>query len=190
MSHPAGTHLDGIASLEDLRQRCVIDEDSGCWHLRTARGKPLPKGRRHVVWAHGIGHITATRLAWLLAHPGKSLRQGHVAFRTCCSYDCVAPKHISAASRTTWGSHLAASGKATTPAKTMAARAKASRHPHAKLTPELKQWLLESTQTGPDAAHGLGIAQSRANCIRAAHRANQAARPAASVFEMAQRMAA
>lgn len=192
MSHAHGTRLDGIVTLDDLRQRCVVDdlEDGGCWHLRTARGRPLPVGQRSTLWMHGIGHVTSTRAAWLLSHPGQTLRNGWVAFRRCSSYDCVAPLHISAATKQAWGKHMAATGKARTPAKTAAARAQVARLPQTKLTPELRQWLLESQQSGSAAAHALGITQGRANCIRAAYRAAQAARPAASVFELAMRAAA
>lgn len=190
MTHAKGTRLDGIASLEDLRGRCVIDEDSGCWHLRTARGKPMPRGERHVLWAHGLGHVTATRLAWLLSHPGQELRKGYVAFRKCCSYDCVCPDHISAASRQNWGRHMASTGKATTPAKTIAARIQVSNLPQNKLTAETRSWLLESSQSGSEVAHALGITQSRANCIRAEHRKAASSRPAASIFDFAMRAAA
>jgi hypothetical protein len=190
MTHAHGTRLDGIVSLHDLRDRCVVDdeEDGGCWHLRTASGKALPHGQRHSVWMHGLGHVTATRAAWLLKNPGRELRNGWVAFRTCSSYDCV--RHISAASRANWAKHLVASGKTKTPAKVASARAAAQLLPQRKLTPELRQWLLESEQSGCEVAHALGIAQSRANCIRAEHRKAQATRPAASVFEFAMRAAA
>lgn len=188
MTHAKGTRLDGIASLEDLRQRCVIDDETGCWHLRTARGKALPRGERHVLWLHGIGHATATRAAWLLSRPGQTLRAGWICFRRCESYDCVAPEHISAAGRKAWGKHMSASGKSSTPAKLAAV----ARLPKVfqKLTPELKAWLLESSQSGSEAAHALGITQGRANAIRAVHRKAQAARPAASVFDFAMRSAA
>ncbi|QRF55324.1 hypothetical protein [Variovorax paradoxus] len=183
MSHEKGTRLDGIASLEDLRQRCVVDEDAGCWHLRTARGRALPQDQRHVIWVHGIGHVTATRAAWLLAHPARQLRNGWVCYRSCDSYDCVAPQHIVSGTRKAWGMHMARSGKAVTTAKAQANRQ--GRRSTWKLTAELKRWLLESPQTGIDAAHALGITQGRANAIRAQERIELSARPARSVFDLA-----
>ena len=188
MSHAHGTRLDGIVTLHDLRDRCVVDdeEDGGCWHLRGARGQAMPKGERHMLWMHGIGHVPATRAAWLLKNPGRELRNGWIAFRTCQSYDCV--RHISAANRASWGKHMAATGKSRTAAKTAANRL-IPKH-WQKLTPELKQWLLESQQSGSEAAHALGITQGRANCIRAEHRKAMASRPAASVFDFAMRSAA
>lgn len=188
MSHTKGTRLDGIATLEDLRQRCVIDEDTGCWHLRTARGRMLPQDSRHVIWVFGIGHTTATRASWLLAHPGRMLHNGRVCYRSCDSYDCVAPAHVVSGSRKAWGAHMARSGKAVTAAKSKANQQ--GRRSTWKLTPELKQWLLESPQTGIDVAHALGITQGRANAIRAKERAVLNARPATSVFDFGTRTAA
>lgn len=188
MTHAKGTRLDGIATLEDLRQRCVVDEETGCWHLRTARGRALPQDQRHVLWVFGIGHVTATRAAWMLAHPGRQLHNGRVCFRSCDSYDCVAPDHIVSGSRKAWGAHMARSGKAVTAAKSQANRH--GRRSTWKLTPELKQWLLESPQTGIEVAHALGITQGRANAIRAKGRAELNARPATSVFDFAARQAA
>lgn len=188
MSHAKGARLDGIATLEDLRQRCVVDEESGCWHLRTARGRALPKDQRHVIWVFGIGHVTATRATWLLSRPGRALREGWVCYRRCDSYDCVAPGHVIAGTRKAWGLHLARSGKAVSTAKTQANRA--GRRSTWKLTPELKQWLIESPQSGVEVAHALGIAQGRANAIRAKERTERAARPATSVFDFGARHAA
>lgn len=185
MSHAQGTRLDGITTIDDLRERCVIDEDSGCWHLRSARGRALPKNQRHVIWVHGQGHVTATRAAWLLSHPGRTLPARWCCYRRCESYDCVCPDHVIGGTRKMWGVHMAKTGKAVTPARTHAART--GRRSTWKLTPELKQWLIESPQSGSEVAHALGITQGRANVIRATERANRAAMPATSVFALGAR---
>lgn len=182
MIHRTGTRLDGIASLEDLRQRCVVDEDTGCWHLRTARGRRLPKETRHVLWIFGVGHVTSTRAAWMLAHPEKSLPPRWICYRHCDSYDCVCPKHVLAGTRKAWGAHMARSGKSVTVAKSAANRG--GMRSHWKLTPELKRWLLESPQSGSEVAHALGITQGRANAIRAKERSRL---PANSVFQLGAR---
>ncbi|MGL4651265.1 MAG: hypothetical protein ACRC1H_17805 [Caldilineaceae bacterium] len=187
MSLQAGADLGGIKDLEGLRERCFVDEETGCWHLRTARGRPLPRHQRHVVWVHGVGHVTATRAAWLLAKPGREVRPGWVCFRRCESHDCVNPAYLSTGTRKQLGRHMQATGKAVTPAKTAACRVLAQQHPKTKLTPETRAWLFESQQSGIDAAHGLGITQGRANVLRAKHRQALAARPVASVFELGSR---
>lgn len=189
MSHAKGADLGGIRTIEDIRQRCYVDEDTGCWHLRTARGKPLPRdGKRQMLWVYSLGHVTVNRAVWMLGRPGHELRNGWRVFRKCSSYDCASPAHMGAGNGKTWGRHMAASGKAVTPARTAAARAVPKFHQ--KLTPELRGWLLESMQTGADAAHALCITQGRANCIRAAHRKAVAERPACSVFDFAMKAAA
>lgn len=81
------------------------------------------------------------------------------------------------------------SGKAVTIAKTRA-NSTAPQRSTWKLTPQLKQWLLESPQTGVEAAHALGITQGRANGIRAKERARVAALPVSSVFALGARGAA
>ena len=42
MTHAVGTYLGGIRSVADLRERCRIDDETGCWHwgLAIVRGVP------------------------------------------------------------------------------------------------------------------------------------------------------
>ena len=181
MSHEHGAYLGSIRTVEDLRQRCVMDKDSDCWHLRTARGRPMPSAHRHSIWIFGLGHFTATRGAWLLAHGSLPQQgKGRVVFRTCDSYDCVNPAHLQCGQRKTLIRHRISLGAFDTPARKAALESfKASRPQPTVVTPELKVWLLESTQSGVDAAHALGVTQGRANCIRA-----EARKRPASVFGM------
>lgn len=97
MSHEHGAYLGGIRCIEDIRQRCVMDDETGCWHLRTARGRVFPKGdgRTQRIWVHGRGAVSATRAVWELAH-GRPVRGDRRAVRTCESYDCANPEHIKA----------------------------------------------------------------------------------------------
>lgn len=181
MSHPKGTRLDGVASIEDIRGRCVMDEDCGCWHMRSARGRPMPEGKVHKIHIHGLGVMTVTRAVWLLAHPGQSIPDRWRAYRTCTSYDCANPEHISIGTNQRFGAVQRRTGKSKSAKKTAAIREMAAKR--RILTPELRQWLIESTQSDGAAGHGLGIKHSRANQIRAAHRKAMAERPAASVFD-------
>ena len=101
MSHEHGTYLGSIRCLETLRERCVMDKDGDCWHLRTARGRPLQKGLIQRIFVHGHGHCTATRGAWVLAGRPLPTQKNMVIFRTCEQYDCVNPEHLKAGSRRT-----------------------------------------------------------------------------------------
>lgn len=181
MSHSFGTRLDGIQTVEDLMGRCFVPEQDGCWHLRNARGRPFADGVTARVWIYGSTQsMTATRAAWLLAHPGRSIPNGWRCYRACESKDCVRPDHIKCGHPRQMGAAWRASGKMKTAAKQAAARATIK--PLQKLTPETKLWLLESGQGIADAAHGLGISPSRASALRAQQRQIVRLAKAASVF--------
>lgn len=96
MSHKHGSYLGSVRSLADVRLRCVVDDVSGCWHLRTANGQPYAPGRKQVLWLHQRGAVYATKAVWELAHPGQALPAGRRAVRVCGSRDCVNPAHIRA----------------------------------------------------------------------------------------------
>ena len=164
MSHPEGTYLGAVRCLETLRGRCVVDEDTGCWHLRTARGRPMPRDQRHVIWVAGIGHITATRAAWLLS-TGREPGPDQKVYRDCQSYDCVAPRHIKVGAHRAMVRAGMRRGSMATPAK-RAAFLKAAKARQV-ITPELRGWLLESPQSGSEVAHALDVSQGRVNAIRA-----------------------
>ena len=61
MPHALGAYLGSVRCIADVRLRCVVDDDAegGCWHLRTAHGKPQPLGRVQRVWLHLRGSISA-----------------------------------------------------------------------------------------------------------------------------------
>lgn len=186
---PKGRRLDGIVTLDDLRMRCFVDEETGCWHLRGANGERLRPGKRHVVWSHThMQRLTSTQAGWLLSRPGREIPPGRLVHRTCDSFDCCAPAHLRCATKAQFGKWQIATGRMKTPAKAAAGRA--ARCAHQKLTPELKQWLVESQQSGRDVAHALGITPSRASRLRRIHQEQQANRPVASIFEFAMRAAA
>lgn len=184
MSHEPGTYLGGIRDLDTLKGRCWCDPDTKCWHFRTARGRPMAKdGKRQVVWIKGRGVVTVTRVAWEFAH-GRPVPDGMVAYRTCTSYDCANPKHISAGPPVALGALLAAQGRH----KGKANRIIANRRNGAKrqvLTTELRGWIVESTQTGPEIAHGLGVGPSIVYRVRDNAR-KLLQRSAPSVFAFAQ----
>jgi hypothetical protein len=171
---PKGTKLDGVASIEELKGRCVVDEITGCWHYRTARGKPMRRGFRHAVFMHTTqSGMSVPKASWLLSHPGETLKSGWICFRKCESYDCANPEHITRGTRKAHGAHMAASGKAVTPAKTAANKRMGPVHPRRKLNDELRQWAAESTQSATEAGHGLGVVHQLVSRIRRSARAAQ-----------------
>lgn len=105
---------DGVRTLEDLRIRCVIDSETGCWLWRGAmsrgdRGNPTAR-----VWIpsdDGGGTIaTGQRAAWLLS--GKPLDPEHVVWRhRCTRSDCINPQHGAAGTRRQMHTAIAESGR-------------------------------------------------------------------------------
>jgi len=153
MSHAIGTHLGGVRTHEDLRGRCVIDDDTGCWHLRTANGRPMPRDKVHRVYMWGRGALSALRVAWELK-TGQPVPAGQVVYRTCSSYDCI--RHITSGTKAEQGEHQRKTGALR---GTVAASIRNTRVGQAlgKITPELALWAMESDQTLREAAHGLGV---------------------------------
>lgn len=166
MPHEKGAYLGSVRSVEDLRGRCVCDAHTGCWHLRTARGRSLPEDQTTVLWVHGLGKMSAARAAYLLSR-GKVPAQGMIAYRTCDTRECVNPGHIKATTRAVYArKHIAIR-----PGEATAAQRESLRRGYSKrqvLTPELKSWLIESSQSHGAAAHGIGICASRVSQVRRA----------------------
>ena len=92
MSHLPGAYLGGIRTVEDIRLRCYVDPNSGCWRWRLH----FSRGRSCCVWfLEGVEHKgTASRAAWMLS--GRRLEPGWVVSRyrsLCDSDDCCNPEH-------------------------------------------------------------------------------------------------
>ncbi len=162
---PKGTCLGGIRTLEDVRQRCVITPDSDCWHFRTPNGKPLGRGVGYEIRV-GEQRLTVTKASWLLSGRGEPIN-GRVIYRCCESHDCANPEHLKCGYRKALQRHLRSTG-AYSPdalARTFSALRKSRVQP-TKMTPELHQWLAESTQNSCEAGHGLGLNKSYAARLR------------------------
>lgn len=87
MTGRKGADCGGIKTLEDLRQRCVIDEEAGCW-LYGKRNKSdamfwIPALQRHVTSGQALCFLST----------GKTLQKGKVWRRICGCDKCINPKH-------------------------------------------------------------------------------------------------
>lgn len=107
---------DGVRTLLDLRARCVIDAETGCWLWRGAmsrhrRGQPTTRVWLPPCVGGGAAKIaTAPRAAWLLA--GKPLPDGHVVWRHHCTRaDCINPYHGAAGTRQQMHAAFVADGR-------------------------------------------------------------------------------
>jgi len=167
LSHEPGTYLGAVRTLDDLKGRCYIEPGCDCWHLRSSRGRPMPKDRRHAIWLFGKGSVTATRAALELA--GRPVRKGYRAVRTCESYDCVNPEHLKAWTKAQEGAWHVKRGTSVTPRKTIANRLMGAKR--SRISTEVRRWVVESPQTGSDIAHAIGVFPSYVYAIRVQARA-------------------
>lgn len=163
-----GDYLGSVRDLTTLRERCVVDEH-GCWHLRTARGRPMPRDKRHQIHVYGhASRMSATRAAWQFAGnpaPGP----GEVVARTCASYDCVNPDHLTVRTRP---EQMQITQERLGPIwhtlhRIGTTRAVQTKHPSRKLTQEIAREIRRSKEPCSVLAERFGIAKSRAIAIKA-----------------------
>ncbi len=187
MAHAPGTWLGGIVTLADLRSRCDIDADTGCWRWRGAaqlRAGYMGSTRREPrIRIHGTNLTTSIpRVAWMLA--GKMAPGGiWTAWRVCDCDLCCNPEHLSAGSKADWGRWIAATGRwAGKPDRQ--ARARRAGRSRSAVTRELAQWIQDSSQTGVELAAVLGISAATISRVRRGQRWSDTV-AAASVFSFA-----
>lgn len=171
-----GDHLGAVNSVETLRLRCYCPEHSDCWHLRTARGRPMPRDRSHTINVYGQGKITIGRAVWFLLK-GEMPKADRVVYRTCDSFDCANPAHFKCGRRVAALRQAAKAGYS--PAKLVPLIE--SRLRRTKANAELRQWIAESAQPAKDVAHAVGLSSGRVNAIRT----EMLRMPVASVFTLA-----
>lgn len=111
MTDPRRKRQDGVRTLEDIRARCVIDDETGCWLWRGAfsikrGGHATPR-----VWlAKDRRSEVAGRAAWLLS--GRKLKPGAVVWRSVCTDTrCINPEHAKAGTRTQMHAAMVADGR-------------------------------------------------------------------------------
>lgn len=165
MSHAAGKTLGGIRTVEDLRQRCRIDEETGCWvwsmAARKYEGKREPET---AVWlAEPRKAVNGKKAAALLS--GRTFRKGQLAYGTCCNWQCVNPDHVKVGTPKQRGAFVASRGHLKG-CPTRAVKNKQAGRVRSRVTMELAEWIRESPQTGRDVACTMGLAESVISRIR------------------------
>lgn len=165
MSHPVGTYLGGIRTIEDLRKRSRVDEDTGCWHWSLSMNTSSPK-----VWFTLCGERTCMRgrRAALSLLNGERLPKDQVAFgtRDCKSDDCVNPAHARVGDRQKFGKALAKSDRLKgLPTKIIASRKTVQKL--RKLSPEMVEEIRGCTVATAVLARKFGVAQNTVHQCRA-----------------------
>lgn len=117
MTKPTTKPAGGVRTLADLRDRCTIDDETGCWNwslaVATSRGGVIPMVHLAAGVLPGVDRqstVPAARAAWLLS--GRTLAPGHVVYRHVCEAKrCINPKHCAAATRPDALAAVAATGR-------------------------------------------------------------------------------
>lgn len=162
---------DGIRTVEDLRGRCRIDDETGCWLWAGAKRASAPS-----VWIPGHGACAMPKAIALLT--GKTLERKRVMVPTCGRVDCANPAHRKEGSYSElW--------KLLRPSLTPKHRAKitaATRLALGKITPEIAEQIRAAEGSNAAVGARFGIHETQTSRIRRGDA--WAALPGSSVFAM------
>lgn len=88
--------MSGLRTIDDLRDRCRIDDITGCWHWAGARSGGAPSTR-----VPGLGRNTSLGKAIGYLLTGREPGRGVVWHATCETRGCCNPAHRRAGTRQT-----------------------------------------------------------------------------------------
>jgi len=180
MAHAHGAYLGSVRSIADVRLRCVVDaaDARGCWHLRTAHGRALPRGKAYRLWVHGRGAISAPRAVWELDR-GMSMPRGRRAVRMCESYDCGNPAHIKALTHSEAQRHIVGTQEdMTAPRRAQLLTLHRARR---RFTEEQLRLIRQSPASSAALARELGCSATTVASVRAGRSYRDSWAPAASL---------
>ena len=189
----------GVRSIDDMKDRCVINDETGCWMWKGA--VTLSRGRKST----GIRYETPTcsvplgvfgnekhttmpalRFAWLLA--GGVPKRGQVVYRAKCNEPrCVNPDHAAQATRKEVGRLVVESGRLRNNPQRQKVNLRSSIKSavSADVVREIEAGYAEGLSQGEVRAR-FGIGQKLAKSVRIGVHVNSSARqlvvPHASVF--------
>lgn len=111
MTDTRNKRQDGVRTLEDIRIRCVIDGETGCWIWRGAFSVKRCGHATPRVWMSNEKRSeVAGRAAWLLS--GRKIKPGQVVWRSVCTNTrCINPEHGKAGARTQMMVEFVADGR-------------------------------------------------------------------------------
>lgn len=160
-----GVDGGGIRGLDDVMDRCRIDEDTGCWNWALSistsrRGSVLP-----VAWWPEAGAVRSVlRIAWKYGR-GQEIGS-RIVWRKCANDLCCNPDHLMAGSRKVWAEWCVRNGIRKSAQSTHSRRQNRIARGDTKLTMELAQWIRESEQTGVAMSHALDVSVTQISRAR------------------------
>lgn len=147
----------GLRTLEDLRQRCVIDDITQCWNYAGGHATcGLPS-----LWFPPLGIRTTPGVVLCWLETGKRPAKGVVWHRTCESLSCCNPAHRKVGTRKSQMVHAAVS-------RTLLVRAKIAlgKRATSRLSDEAVDDIRASSDTLIACAARHGISMSHVSRIR------------------------
>jgi len=182
---PVGTVLHGVRSLQGIKDRCRIDEDSCCWLWSMSKSKT--GAARSVVimpWEPKPKNVQAVRASYEYATK-KPLEAGLRVWSGCGNPLCVNPAHAMAGTVAEWGAFQAARGVWKGQPKRVNANRKIGEKRKA-LTPEQVQIIRESSESNANLARDFGVTHQTISAVRLNKRyAENGVMRGASIFRMA-----
>lgn len=181
-------HFRGLTTVEDVKQRCIVDDFTGCWHWKGG-ARSDPKGRRiPQLWVFDTLRKEFRCMSGPLAIlelEGTRTPEMQRGWRVCLCSDCLNPAHILGGTVKEWGNWLRNHGYwKGQPARIAAGRKNA--RARSDVTPEIIE-LAKAAPTGRAAAAALGITESHASKIRLGRIWADGTAPGASVFTLGAR---
>lgn len=185
MAPKPGTHMGGIRTVKDLRDRCRVDDETGCWHWRQAftGGRPLVALRHPDTQAHI--KVRGTRAAAMF-RTGKlrAIPEGRICWMRCMQDTCVNPEHSRDGSTKEYGDWRRQCGTFRGNPKQIAANRKTNRAARGVLTMDLARAIRSSDEPAEVLSARLGVKPKQIRAVRAGTYWRECL-PGASVFNLA-----
>lgn len=165
-----GQDNGGIRDLAGIKDRCRINDETGCWEWAGASSSNSAKRKSTipVAWSPAHGKVmTVTRLAMEFSRD-MALGKRRV-WRTCGGEDCVNPAHLKFGTHAEWGAWMKKTEVMKGKVSIAVRRAVRISRGDVKTTMELAVWARESEQMGLDVAHALDISPKQVSRIRKFH---------------------
>lgn len=166
--------MSGVRTIDDLRLRCRIDEETGCWRFGKATRSAHAPGVRLAALDQ---RMVTIGVAICFLKTGKLPAKGIFWHCTCSTSHCANPEHRKAGTRKT--QMLQAQYR---PSALTLARIASTKRARSKLSDEAIAAIRSSTATLKDLAQRFGVSPSHISRIRLGQTWRETAAPAASVF--------
>lgn len=93
----------GVATMDDIKDRCYVDDVTGHWHWRAAMTSWSRERRAPYVWYPPIQKSISVARVICHIKTGAPPPKGKISYRACGCWDCVNPDHYKVGTRSEMG---------------------------------------------------------------------------------------